>query len=62
MGEFKDFYHADLGRIVRDLETELQEYPDWERILRKADDLIALAIAALGHRKKRARKPSIVES
>ena len=47
MSHYLDFYHADLGRIVRDLETELNScYPDWQRILAKADDLIALALAA----------------
>jgi hypothetical protein len=48
MSHYLDFYHADLGRIVRDLDTELNSYyPDWQRVLRKADDLTALALAAL---------------
>ncbi|MDD4987188.1 MAG: hypothetical protein PHQ43_15735 [Dehalococcoidales bacterium] len=47
MSEYKDFWQADLGRIIRDLETELSGgYPDWERVLLKADDLTALALAA----------------
>ncbi len=46
MSEFRDFWQADLGRLIRDLEGELSaRYPDWERVLLKADDLTALALA-----------------
>jgi hypothetical protein len=38
-----DFRHAELGRIIRDLEAELsKDQPDWELVLLKADDLISL--------------------
>ena len=62
MSEFKDFWQADLGRIVRDLEAELSAgYPDWERVLLKADDLTALALAALksarNNREKKCKIP-----
>ena len=43
-----NFRHAELGRIIRDLEAELSDgHPDWERVLLKADDLTTLALAAL---------------
>jgi len=43
-----DFRHAELGRIIRDLEAELSGgHPDWKLVLLKADDLISLALAAL---------------
>ena len=43
-----DFRHAELGRIIRDLEAELsKEHPDWKLVLLKADDLISLALSAL---------------
>lgn len=52
MSVFKDFYQADFARIVRDLETELDsEYPDWQRVLSKADDLTNLALFALKQEK-----------
>jgi hypothetical protein len=48
MSGFKDFWHADLDRILRDIEEESSSgYPDWGHVLLEADDLIALALAAL---------------
>lgn len=48
MNEFKDFWQAELGCVVRELDAELSSgYPDWIRVLLKADDLTALALSAL---------------
>ncbi len=61
VSEFKDFWQADLGRIVRELEKELTEgYPDWDRILLKADDLTALALTAIkgSNKVKKCQTPS----
>lgn len=57
MSEFRDFWQADLERLIRDLEAELSAgYPDWERVLLKADDLTALALAALKGAKSNGEK------
>jgi len=43
-----DFRHAELARIIRELEAELSEdQPDWDLVLIKADDLISLALLAI---------------
>lgn len=41
-----DFYWADLSRIIKDLDDERTTGPDWDRVQRKAVDLVALAKAA----------------
>lgn len=41
------FYQSDLYRIITDLTQEYEaDQPDWQRVLRKVDDLTALALAA----------------
>ena len=42
----QDFYQADLRRVIRDLTTEVEaEVTDWDRVLAKGWDLVALAKA-----------------
>ncbi|MDD4984938.1 MAG: hypothetical protein PHQ43_03975 [Dehalococcoidales bacterium] len=61
VSESNDFWQADLGRIVGELDKELSTgYPDWERVLLKADDLTALALAAIkgSNKVKKCKTPS----
>ena len=42
----QDFYRSDLRRVIADLTTEVEaEVTDWDRVLAKGQDLVALAKA-----------------